>query len=193
MADNHLIYVEGEEDRNFLKAYIEFLESSNLNFDLVPIKGKDKLIGRKNDIENDLLNGSKVSIIFDADSSYESTKNEIEKTLNDLNVEIFLFPNNENSGILENLLEQIISPDHKRIFDCFESYKQCIGEYKLPDIKAKIYAYKEALGILTSPFADDRHWNFEHASLEPLKNFLRYNLFSESTHELFPQQPPPRP
>ena len=192
MTDN-FIYVEDEEDRKFLNAYIEFLASSNLDFDLVPIKGKDKLIGRKNDIEDNLLNGSNVSIIFDADSSYESTRNEIEKTLNDLNVNIFLFPDNENSGILEDLLEQIINPDHKRIFDCFESYKQCVGEYKLPDIKAKIYAYKEALGILASPFADYRHWNFEHAVLEPLKNFLSQNLLPESNHEFFPQQPPTRP
>ena len=171
MTDN-IIYVEGEEDEKFLKAYIEFLGNSNFNFELVPIKGKDKLIGRKNDIEDNLLDGSNVSIIFDADSSYEETKKRIEKTLNGLAVKIFLFPDNGRSGILENLLEQIINPQHKRIFDCFEEYKQCIGEYELPDIKAKIYAYKEALGIRESPFANYRYWNFEHAALEPLRNFL---------------------
>lgn len=73
---------------------------------------------------------------------------------------------------MENLLE--------RIFECFEGYKQCVSEcmseYKLPDMKAKIYAYKEALGIIQENTFDLRYWDFENSALEPLKNFLTQNL-----------------
>ncbi len=166
----HKFFVEGKEDKNFLKSYLEHIGYST-KFEIQSVGGKDNLKGIKNDVEHALDNGSDVSIIFDADRAYERTRNEIDTTLNGLNVTVFLFPDNRNSGILEDLLVRIIKPEHRVIFDCFEAYKQCINGYKLPDAKAQIYAYREAHDILNHPF-DSRYWDFENLALNPLKNFL---------------------
>ena len=182
MTDKTLIVVEGEEDENFLASYIKSLGYSAETFNIRQTKGKDNLKedSIKNEIENALDRGSKVLIIFDADSDCEGTKTDIENHLEELKgFEIFLFPNDSITGTLENLLEKIINSEHERIFACFEEYKQCISkrlsEYELPGMKAKIYAYKQVLGILEAPF-DPRYWDFENTALTPLKRFLERNL-----------------
>ena len=124
--------------------------------------------------------GSKVLIIFDANSDYENTKTDIVDKLEGLEgFNIFLFPDDHSTGTIENLLEKIIEPENKGIFECFEEYKECISkcmsEYELPSVKAKIYAYKQVLGILENSF-DPRHWDFENAALDPLKSFLQQSL-----------------
>ena len=178
MIDNMFV-VEGKEDENFLKSYIEHLGYTDSSVRFLQIGGKDKLFGSEYSIEDALNRGAKVLIIFDADLDYQKSRFNIENTLKGLDVNIFLFPDGNSSGTLENLLEKIIKSEHERIFECFEEYKQCIGEYmseyEPPGIKAKIYAYKQVLGILEYPF-DPRYWNFENAALEPLKNFLEQNL-----------------
>ena len=50
-----------------------------------------------------------------------------------------------------------------------------MSKYEQPGMKAKIYAYKQVLGILEDPF-NPRYWDFENTALEPLKNFLNQNL-----------------
>ena len=50
-----------------------------------------------------------------------------------------------------------------------------MSEYELPSMKAKIYTYKQVLGIIETPF-DARYWDFENSVLEPLKSFLNQNL-----------------
>ncbi len=181
MTDKTLIIVEGKEDENFLKSYIKKLGYSDENFDFRPIYGRDKLQGGvRIEIERALKRHSKVLIIFDADSDCESTKTDIEHTLERLEgFKIFLFPDDNSNGAVENLLERIIRSEHERIFACFEEYRQCISkcmsEYEPPSMKAKIYAYKQVLGILEDPF-DSHYWDFENTALEPLKSFLKQNL-----------------
>ena len=181
MTDKTLIVVEGKEDENFLKSYIKHLGYSDENFTSRPIYGRDNLKGGiRIEIERALNRKAKVLIIFDADSDYESTKIDIMNKLEGLEgFNIFLFPDDSSSGTVENLLEIIINPEHERISECFEEYKQCISkcmsEYELPSMKAKIYAYKQVLGILEDPF-DPRYWDFENTALEPLKSFLQQNL-----------------
>ena len=184
MIDKTLIVVEGKEDKNFLESYIKDLGYSDKNFVFQPIGGRDSLKGARNDIENALDKGEKVLIIFDADlekpktkSPYENAKTYIEDELKGLKgFKVFLFPDDNSSGAVEDLLEKIINSEHERIFECFEEYKQCISEYNLPNMKAKIYAYKEALDILEKNTFDSRFWDFENTALEPLKSFLNQNL-----------------
>lgn len=182
MTDKILIIVEGEEDKSFLESYIKSLDYSDETFNIQQTKGKDNLKedSIKNEIENALDRGSKVLIIFDADSDYEKTKTDIKNRLKEQEgFEIFLFPNDSRTGTVEDLLEEIIHSEYEGIFACFEEYKQCISEcmseYELPSKKAKIYAYKQVLGILEDPF-DPRYWNFESTALTPLKSFLEQNL-----------------
>ena len=184
MTDKTLIVVEGKEDNNFLESYIKNLGYSDESFAFLPIGGRNKLKGARNDIENALDKGEKVLIVFDADlkepetkSPYENAKIYIEDELKGLEgFKIFLFPDDNSTGAVEDLLEKIINSEHERVFECFEEYKQCISEYNLPDIKAKIYAYKEALDILKENTFDPRYWDFDNTALEPLKSFLNQNL-----------------
>ena len=179
ITDKTLIVIEGSEDDNFLKSYIKTLGYPDESFRFLSINGKDKLEASESIIEDALDRGAKVLIIFDADLDYQKSRANIENTLKGLDVGIFLFPDDNSSGTLENLLKKVIRSEYERIFDCFEEYKQCISkcmsEYELPSRKAKIYAYKQVLGILENPF-DPRYWDFENAALGPLKNFLQQNL-----------------
>jgi len=90
---------------------------------------------------------------------------------------------NQSPGKIEHLLKEIIIPEHEEIFDCFEGYKKCLkektGPYQLPDIKGKIYSYKEALGLMKKEKKDrfmPEYWDFQNSFLVPLKKFLLKNL-----------------
>ncbi|WP_462137139.1 DUF3226 domain-containing protein [Candidatus Mycalebacterium sp.] len=176
---NVFIFVEGEEDRLFLKSYI-------LHLNLRISKCIKDLGGRGNltrpSIEKKLDRGSKVLVILDAENDFNNTQSFIKRTLGNLDVKIFLFPDNELKGNLENLLEEIINLEHKDIFDCFEEYKKCLSNkninYEHPDLKAKIYSYREALGIQDKKedhFKSDC-WDFENDALTPLREFLEREL-----------------
>ena len=195
MPQNVHIFVEGEEDEYFLKSYINYLNCyrSGLEIKYVNVKGWTLLEGQCPDIEKNLDNGERVLIVFDADKSYRKRRSEIEKILRtkptreistqNSDLDIFLFPNNRKSGKIENLLKEIVMPEHKKIFDCFQSYKECLkgkdASYQLPDIKGKIYSYKEALGVVKkkgeSRFSPE-YWDFQNSFLVPLKNFLLEGL-----------------
>ena len=94
--------------------------------------------------------------------------------------DFFLVPNNCESGCLEVLLEQIAAAKHKAIYKCFEQYKACLRnqdqDYAAPNLKAKIYAYCEALGADPKPqnraFNDSQVWNLDAPALDALKTFL---------------------
>lgn len=160
--------------------------------EIISIGGKNNLKGNRLEIAKKLYEEeARVLIIFDADDDYGETKSEAKRTIQDkvqVNSEnsyldFFLFPNNQDSGNLEDLLEKAIKPEHKGVFDCFDAYKECLGErdtsYVRPDKKAKIYAYKEALGAMKKEkkhrFSPE-YWDFENSSLDPLKRFLCENF-----------------
>ena len=184
MDRNFHILVEGEEDCYFLQNYTRYLLRENCFSPkwFSSINGKGNLT--KQSIERQSIHGAKVIIIFDANSSHEETKREIFNKLGDLQFKLFLFPDNQSDGILENLLEKIVITEHKDIFKCFEEYKKCLNrknpDYISPDIKGKIYGYKEALGAMDKGNKEKQffpeYWNFDSPALNPLKDFLLENL-----------------
>lgn len=172
-----LIIVEGESDKSFLENYLEFL---NLQADGISIcGGKDNLKNLLPNIEN-VINSKKVAIIFDADDDYGKAKANIKKQLGDYfnEVEIFLFPNNEESGNLEKLIEKIARK--KEFIDCFKKYLGCIKQKNqqidLKNIeKSIIYAYLQACGERNFKKIDFKNRNLfdlNCAYLKPLKKFL---------------------
>ncbi|MCY4210330.1 MAG: hypothetical protein OXD47_01630 [Gammaproteobacteria bacterium] len=175
-----LIIVEGKEDLYFLQSYLRYLSPDFPSVEWLEINGKGNLV--KSNIQRKLLQGGMPVIIFDADSDYKNTLRQIQDTLVDLSFEVFLFPDNRSAGILENLLEQIIHPEHEDIFICFENYKKCLGEkqqeYEMPNIKGKIYSYKEALGVIKEheKHFHPEYWDFNSVALKPLKGFLLKNI-----------------
>ena len=183
------ILAEGKEDCRFLESYIGHLCCEPA--ELISVEGKDGLKAYCSIIERELNRGVRVLVVFDADGDYGERKSEIEelvqkqtgKSHETSDLDFFFFPNNKDSGNLEDLLEKIIKSEHKGVFDCFEAYKECLRErdpsYVRPDKKAKIYAYKEALGAMRKekkhPFSPE-YWDFGNRYLDPLKRFLCENF-----------------
>ncbi|QQW91923.1 hypothetical protein HG561_01955 [Helicobacter pylori] len=211
MSKKILIYTEGKSDRNFLGWYLNFLKCEN-RFDIFDIEGKDKLISdeflKKIDkiLNNEHQAYKQVCIIFDADKK-ESQESDAgfdnklehiceklkEKEINFPREQIFLFPNNQDDGDLEDLLLKIAR--HEEFINCFESYLDCIKKqehYKPIKNKSKWYAYLEASGLedlntkknifdnegkVKNEYKEDyerlkKAIKFESDILVPLKNFL---------------------
>ncbi|GAA8792716.1 hypothetical protein VN1311_00850 [Helicobacter pylori] len=213
MSKKILIYTEGKSDRNFLGRYLNFLKCED-RFDIFDIEGKDKLIlGEFPEIIEKILKNKhqtykQVCIIFDADKK-ESQESDAgfdnklehiceklkEKGIDFPREQIFLFPNNQDDGDLEDLLLEIAK--HKEFINCFESYLDCIKKkehYKpIKNMrKNMLYAYLEALGLedlYTKKNIFDIEGevkneckekyeklkeviDFDSKSLVPLKNFL---------------------
>jgi hypothetical protein len=201
------IFVEGVADIKFLADYIKHIAPA---FDIV----KETIINcggctniySQNEKREDILNQMKQNtsnagvnlVIFDADADFETRKTEIEnwKTQHVLNFEIFLFPNNNDAGALENLLEKIILEKNQPIFDCWNGYERCLQSKTIdgraaplttPAKKTKIYGYLEALLGTTKKekekikekerdYNNKEHWNLDSDYLNPLKDFLLLNL-----------------
>lgn len=190
MSQKVCIFVEGKEDSNFLDSYVGYLGYELP--EIRPIGGKDNLKGNRLEIAKKLdEEDARVLIVFDADDDYGKTKDEAKRTIQDKvqvndgnsRLDFFLFPNNQDSGNLEDLLEKIIKSEHKGIFDCFEAYKECLTErdpsYLHPDKKAKIYTYKQSLGAVregSEYHFSPKYWEFENSFLDPLKSFLCENF-----------------
>lgn len=101
----------------------------------------------------------------------------------------FLFPNNNDDGAFEELLLNIINPQHKGLIDCFDKYEMCIGGqdasgelYETPNTKAKIYSYitsfkrsrkeRERIKGGNWDFQNFKYWNLDAEYLKPLKEFI---------------------
>ncbi|WP_157148398.1 DUF3226 domain-containing protein [Brachyspira pilosicoli] len=179
------IFVEGSSDKDFLELYIKHLKNngrirSESNYKIEQVGGKDKLFEYKNKIKK--ING-KYIIIFDADLNYNNSINNIKTQLEISNEDnIFLFPNNKDTGNLETLLEKIAK--YKDVLNCFDSYKNCIDELKkrnpninTPAKKSKVYAYMHTFGLKntinkTEKFDLTPYVNFDYPYLDPLRDFL---------------------
>ena len=114
-----------------------------------------------------------------------------------LDFELFLLPNNQDIGALEDLLENIINPSNRPILDCWEDYEKGLIKLVIPGRtppplttpakKTKIYGYLEALLFdsksqkeqikeVNRNYENTQHWNLDAEYLEPLKEFLQCNM-----------------
>ncbi|MCR5037741.1 MAG: hypothetical protein K6A94_00160 [Bacteroidales bacterium] len=151
-------------------------------------------------------NGGVNLVIVDADKDLQARKNEIEKwqQRNDVEFVLFLMPNNEGAGALEDLLENIINPNNRPIFECWEGYEKELVKLDIPGRtppplttpakKTKIYGYLEALlgesksqkeliKEVNRNYENAQHWNLDAEYLESLKGFLKENLLEENLPE----------
>jgi len=196
------IFVEGVADIKFLSDFILFKYGINLDKEvIVETKGWTNIYNEdsagefiKNKmIENSDNNGTNL-LIFDADKDFKLRLQEIVewKTKLKLDFEIFLWPNNNESGDLETVLEKIINQKNSPIFDCWDTYEKCLssktieGRAKpltIPAKKTKIYGYLEALlGESKSQkekikernrdYKITDFWNLNSEYLYPLSDFL---------------------
>ncbi len=196
------IFVEGVADARFFKQYVSHVFGEEIPSErLVILKGWDNLKTEASALRMRSMtaNGGVNLVIVDADKNFSARKDEIErwKQTNEVEFELFLLPNNQNAGALEDLLENIINPNNQPIFNCWEHYEQELVTLDIPGRtppplttpakKTKIYGYLEALlgesntqkeliKEVNRNYENAQHWNLDAEYLEPLKEFLVYNL-----------------
>lgn len=204
---NVQIFVEGVADQKFLQDIITewygttlTIGSKNKPGDIVQLEGKNAfdspdLMKTLTPVFQQLsAQGIAALVIFDADNFLENQPQLLTHSQT-YNFRFFLLPDNNGDGDLETLLQSIIHPTNQIIFDCWQTYENCLqgqptpmtgsGQFTLPARKTKIYAYLEALvGESGSEkekikerhrnYREKRHWNLDptHPPLKPLKEFL---------------------
>ena len=210
MKKRFRIFVEGDADKKFIGDYYHHLfqekapqYSINHTGDLKGEKtGGYKKLSDEINIREMRINedqGGVNLVIFDADKDVEARRKELEaiKEQYNVNFELFLLPNNQDTGALEDLLENIINPNNRPIFDCWENYEKELVTLDIPGRtppplttpakKTKIYGYLEALlgesntqkeliKEVNRNYENTLHWNLNTKYLEPLKEFLQFNM-----------------
>ena len=202
MKNLFTIYVEGIADVAFIKQYIHHLwnvvvgENNILSLDgWTNLKGTTWQQRMRTNTANDVIN----IVILDADKDIDARRADILnwKQQNGLEFELFLLPNDKDSGALEDLLENIINPNNQPIFGCWEDYEKALVELDIPGRtppplttpakKTKIYGYLEALLGPTKvekelikernrKYDNTMHWNLDAEYLGALKSFLIAHL-----------------
>ena len=176
----------------FIKTLIENLGYNMSSNKVEFVNGYKNLINVIPTIKARCAEDVKVIIIFDADSpgnngGYYTRREEIEKILdeNKTQAELFLFPNNDEDGDFETLLEHLMQKTkHAKMLDCYTDYENCLGnDYVHPNLKGKIFTYISAMKMTNSKrrklgngkwmFDNAEYWNLESDYLKPLKDFLQ--------------------
>ena len=209
MTNRFLIIVEGDADKKFLKDYYLHLFKENAPQNSIIHTGElKKETGGYQKLTDEInLHQMRINtdqggvnmVIFDADEDIEDRREELLSIKEQYGVdfELFLLPNNHDAGTLEDLLEHIINPNNRPIFDCWEHYEQELVHLDIPGRtlpplttpakKTKIYGYLEALlGETKSQkelikeanrnYENPQHWTLDSEYLEPLKQFLVGNI-----------------
>lgn len=195
------LFVEGIADDKFLRDYILKKYDIKLSKEsIVKSEGwsniKSELDGEniKNAMQKNSDNNGINLLIYDADANFTERHAEITawKVKNKLDFEIFLWPNNKDSGDLETVLENIINPINKPVFDCWDNYENCLKSKTIegrdtplttPASKTKIYGYLEALlgesksqkkkiKELNRDYQNIEHWDLDSDYLNSLDSFL---------------------
>lgn len=156
-----------------------------------------------NQISEAQINNDSVLVLADADTvnkgwGYKKRRESIETEISNTNITFpfFLYPNNNDDGDVEKLMEAAALHDaHKVFFDCFEDYEKCIKGvknedgspiYNSPNLKGKLHTYisaqklnrkcRDRLGAGDWLFDKPEYWNLEVEGLQALKDFFAENL-----------------
>ncbi len=206
MKDLYRIFVEGDADKRFIAQLLESIFNENIpSGNIIPTHGYTNLIAVDkertfiNEMQRTTADGGINLVVFDADSNCETRRRELSdwERRSKVNFELFLFPNNSNSGELEDLLRQIINPVNQPVMECWDKYEDSLKAINLPwkdgipltipAKKTRIYAYLEALlGSSRSEkekikeakrdYLNKNHWDLNAQALHNLIDFLENNL-----------------
>ena len=200
------IFVEGDADKRFIAQLLESIFNENIpSGNIIPTHGYTNLIAVDkertfiNEMQRTTADGGINLVVFDADSNCETRRRELSdwERRSKVNFELFLFPDNSNSGELEDLLRQIINPVNQPVMECWDKYEDSLKAINLPwkngipltipAKKTRIYAYLEALlGSSRSEkekikeakrdYLNKNHWDLNAQALHNLIDFLESNL-----------------
>ena len=138
MRKDFNIFVEGVADARFFRQYIHHVFGEEVADNrLVILKGWDNLKKEASAVRMRSMsaNGGVNLVIVDADKDFQARQAEIAKwqQANEVEFELFLLPNNQDKGALEDLLENIINPNNRPILDCWEDYEKELVKLEIPD------------------------------------------------------------
>ena len=202
MRKDFNIFVEGLADARFFKQYISHVFNEEASDErIVVLKGWNNLKTEASVLRMHSMsaNGGVNLVLVDADKDFQARKAEIAQwqQANKVEFELFLLPNDQDTGALEDLLENIINPNNRPIFGCWENYEKELVTLDIPGRtppplttpakKTKIYGYLEALlsesntqkeliKEINRNYENTQHWDLDAEYLGPLKEFLYKNL-----------------
>lgn len=190
-----LIIVEGHTDKDFIELYCKYLEVEIKSEQICCTGGnkyskkdneQDSIKNVKEKIHKALSMDERILVILDADDDIQESLENIHAQLDLLDTrlkghcEIFLIPNNKDTGNLETLLEHIAK--EKCILKCFDNYSSCIAglqsknsNIKLPAKKSKVFAYLSSFGFKNGNKKfklDNNILDLQDSYLDNLKDFI---------------------
>jgi hypothetical protein len=190
-----LLVVEGKDEKNFFEELFKHMTKKNI-IDIRDVGGKDNFknsmptltrISGFNDLEA-------IAFVRDADdscrSAFESIKGILEKnsllppgkpgkfSQGNPKVGIFIMPDNKNRGMLEDLCLETVKDEEG--MECVNRFIDCVNQLENPpknkDIaKAKAQAFLAIMPEIVDKVglgAKKGYWDFDSATLEPLKEFF---------------------
>lgn len=181
------IFIEAEDkttpEYNFLKAFVS-LHFPTKDVDFICIGGIGNLFNEtnKNQISQAQEVGEQALILIDADTiakghGFAKRKAEIDNDMQTLKLSVpyFIYPNNNDDGDVETLMESAARRDlHQVFFDCFEDYEKCVsGVMNAQKLSNKS---RRKLGTGNWLFDNTNYWDLNAVTLQPLKDFLALNL-----------------
>ena len=158
------IFIEARYEKTseyvFLNTIIKELGFSEAQYKIICVGGNSNLVKAANKFKENTIEGGKNRIIFDADTpatgyGFSATLQRINQELQSNGMQadgIFLFPNNADDGIFENLLEKLMQKKtHEQWLHCYSDYETCLGNHYLtPNLKGKLFTYISAQKTLSS-------------------------------------------
>lgn len=204
------IFVEGKSDKRFIEAllfkYFE-IDCNDKNFSgiVISTEGKDKLKNQPDLVSQERkLQQAKNLIIFDADfqekgGGANKRRKEYEELGQRMDVifKIYLLPNDEEDGELENLVETCFKEEFRFFEDCWKGMITCFerqqeAKLKLPNIDGYIHSYTDLLEEYKqldygnrkteAKFLDEGLWNLKtegNNKLKKLIDFIENNFFED--------------
>ena len=190
-----LLLVEGNDEKNFLEELFRQMGQEDI-VDIHDVAGKDNFKKNMptfmktpgfNDVEA-------IAIVRDADDSCRSAFVSVKGILKENSllppgrpgkfsqgnpkVGVFIMPDNKNSGMLENLCLETVKDEEG--MECVNLFVDCANQLASPpknkDIaKVKVQGFLAIMPEVPNRLgtgAQKRYWDFDSATLEPLKNFL---------------------
>ena len=202
------IFIEAKNkntvESHFLQAIIDlFLPEKEVEF--IYMNGIGNLFSETilNQISLAKENNEQVLVLADADTiskgyGYTKRQKEIETGMQQHSIQFsyFLYPNNQDDGDIEILIESAARHDlHSVFFDCFEDYEKCVSGakdtngnplYNTPNLKGKLHTYissqqltkkqRDKLGSGDWLFDNPNYWDLDVDALLFFKEFLKQNL-----------------
>jgi hypothetical protein len=203
------IFCEGISDQRFLRDFLKVHYEINISDDDLKKNRYIENMGSWNklpslDLKIKESYSDYTSLLFlDADDEKVTDKPGFEATIKFVNelmtawnwtkYGIFVLPNHQDKGTVEDLLENVINKKHSQIFECWNEFENCLSKDKsltIPAKKSKIYSYLECLHGVTNQekdkckdpnrdFQDESLWdirNLENPYILKLKKFLDKHL-----------------